>query len=249
MNTHKDMTTMKHTLKISFWLIILAFSLYSLLTIIDFERIADIRRQERLIGVLAAFAKPNFQDGETTRQVAEGMWETFQMAFLATVLSALLAIPLAFLSARNSAWGRGFNFVLQPILSAVRAVHPLVFTIPAVIVGGIGAAAGVLALTFFSTAVLIGIFSEYAQQHPSVSWGMLFQVYFPGLAFKHFPVNLVTASVLGFMGGGGIGFLIQQNTNLLNYGDVSVAILACILVIGGMDLLGRAVWRKVSSVE
>ena len=241
---------MKHTMKILFWLFILAFSLYSLLTIIDFERIADIRRQERLMRVLAAFAQPNFQEGETTRQVAEGMWETFRMAFLATGLSALLAIPLTFLSARSaSAWGRGFNFVLQPILSAIRAVHPLVLTFPAVIVGGIGPAAGVLALTFFSTAVLIGIFSEYAQQHPSVSWRRLFQVYFPGLAFKHFPVNLVIASVLGFTGGGGIGFLIQQNTNLLNYGDASVAILACILVIGGMDLLGRAVWRKVSSVE
>jgi hypothetical protein len=49
------------------------------------------------------------------------------------------------------------------------------------------------------------------------------------------------------MGGGGIGFLIQRYINLLNVRDASVAILACIIAIGGLDLLGRAVWRKIQN--
>lgn len=240
---------MNNALKILVGLIFLALFFYSFLNIMDFEGVAT-SRQESFMRVFAALAQPNFQDGETTRQVAEGMWETVQMAFLATVMSAWLATPFTFASARpSSIWGRGVNFVLQPFLSAVRAVHPLIFTVPVIIFVGIGPTAGVLALTFFSTAVLSGIFSEYAQQHPSLSWSILFKVHFPGLALKHLPVNLVIASVLGFMGGGGIGFFIQQYISLLNYGNVSVALLACILVIGGMDLCGRMVWRKVRAVE
>jgi phosphonate transport system permease protein len=134
---------------------------------------------------------------------------------------------------------------LQPILSIVRSVHPLIITIPAIIVVGIGPTAGVLALTLFSTAALIGVFSEYTQQHTSLNWSLLFKAHFPSLAFKHLPINILIATILGFMGGGGIGFLLQQNLNLLNYGDASVAIVACIIVIGGIDLISRAIWRKI----
>jgi ABC-type phosphate/phosphonate transport system permease subunit len=61
------------------------------------------------------------------------------------------------------------------------------------------------------------------------------------------PVNILIASVLGLMGGGGIGFLLVQDINLLDYGNASVAILACIIVIGSFDLLSRAVWRKIQN--
>ncbi len=67
-----------------------------------------------------------------------------------------------------------------------------------------------LAIAIYSTAVLIGIFSEYAQEYTSLRWAELIEVYFPGLAFKHMPVNLLIATVIGFTGGGGIGFILQQ---------------------------------------
>lgn len=246
MDKQKEGTNIKNGIKISLWLIFLAFFIYSFQNIMDFEGITNPRRQEGFIRILTALSKPNFLEGETNRQVAEKMWETFQIAFLATAISAVLAIPFTFFSARPSSfWGRGFNILLQPILSVVRAVHPLIITIPAIVFLGIGPTAGVLALILFSTAVLIGNYSEYAQQHTSLNWDILFKLHFPSLAFKHLPVNILIATVLGFMGGGGIGFLLQQHLNLLNYGDASVAILACIIVIGSIDLLSRAVWRKI----
>ena len=248
MDKQKDVTKIKNGIMILFWLIFLAFFIYSFQTIIDFEGITNPRRQESIIRVFTALSKPNFLEGETSRQVAEKMWETIQIAFLATTISAIIAIPFAFFSARPSSfWGHGFNILLQPVLSAVRAVHPLIISIPAIVFAGIGPTAGVLALTLFSTAVLIGNYSEYAQQHTSLNWGILFKVHFPGLAFKHLPVNILIATVLGFTGGGGIGFLLMQHLNLLYYGDASVAILACIIVIGSIDLLSRAVWRKIQS--
>ncbi len=214
----------------------------------DLEGTIDPRRQEIFIRILKALSKPNFLEGETYHDVAAKMWETVQIAFLATTISAIFAIPFTFFSARPSLfWNRGFNIFLQPVLSAVCAIHPLIIIIPVTVLVGIGPTAGVLALTLFSTAILIGNFSEYAQQHMSLKWAILFKIYFPGLALKQLPVNILIASVLGFTGGGGIGFLLRQQITLLNYHDASVAILACVIVIGSLDLLGRAVWHKIQN--
>lgn len=180
----------------------------------------------------------------------EKIIETVFMAFLATSLSTIFAIPFTLLSARaSSIWGRGLNILLQPILAAVRAVHPLIVVIPGVVIAGIGPAAGVLALTLFSTAVLIDKFSEYAHEHASVSWYSMLTTYFPGIAFRYFPTSLTIATVIGFMGGGGIGFILQQNINLLNYREASVSILAVIITIGSLDLVSRAVWRRIQGIS
>jgi phosphonate transport system permease protein len=172
------------------------------------------------------------------------MWETIKIAFLATSISAIFAIPFTFFSARaSSCWGRGFNILLQPILAAVRSVHPLIIVAPiAIVLAWIGPTAGVLALTLFSNCSVYCKLFRIAQQHTSLSWSVLLQVYFPGLAFRHFPINILIATVLGFLGGGGIGFSLQQDLSLLNYSDAGVAILAIIIASGSLDLLSRIVW-------
>lgn len=248
MDTQQEKTKIQNWMKILFWLGVLVLFAYSFQTIMNLEEIAHPGRQVAFIRILTALSKPNIMDGETSRQVAIKMWETIQIAFLATTISAVFAIPFTFFSARpSSILGRGFNFLLQPILSAVRAVHPLIIIPPAIMLAGIGPTAGVLALTIFSTGVLIRKFSEYAQQHMSLSWPMLFKVHFPGLTFKHLPVNILIATVLGFIGGGGIGPLFLMNITLLDYRDAGVAILACIVVIGSLDLISRAVWHKIQN--
>jgi len=248
MDKQREAARTRNVAQILFWLGFLIFFAYSFRTIMDLEGIAHPRRLRGLIRVLTALSKPNLSEVETSRQVAVKMWETIQIGFLATTLSAVFAMPFAFFSARpSSLWGRGFNILLQPILSAVRAVHPLITTIPALVLAGIGPTAGVLALTLFSTAVFIRDYSEYAQQHASLSWPLLFKLHFPGLAIKHLHVNVLIASVLGFNGGGGIGSLLHQHLSILKYGDAAVAILACIIAIGSLDLLGRAVWHKIPS--
>ena len=248
MDTKQEKTKIQNWMKILFWLVCLVFFAYSFITIMDLETIAHPGRQEHFIHILSVLSKPNLFDGETIRQVAIKMLETIQIGFLATTISTVIAIPFTFFSARPSSFlGRGFNFLLQPVLSAGRAVHPLITIVPLVIIAGIGPTAGVLALTIFSTAVLIGKFTEYAQLQMALSWPSLTKVHFPGLAFKHLPVNILIASVLGFMGGGGIGFFLQMNINLLDYRNAGVAILACIIVIGSLDLISRAVWHKIQN--
>lgn len=80
-----------------------------------------------------------------------------------------------------------------------------------------------------------------------MNWKTLLKKYFPGLVFKHFPVNILIATVIGFVGGGGIGFVLQQSINLLNYRETSTILIACIIVIGSLDLISQAVWRKIQA--
>jgi phosphonate transport system permease protein len=250
MDMQKEVARVKDGIKILFWLGFLAFFIYSFQIIMDFENMAHPRRQESVVRILTALSKPNFIEAEISHQVVVKMWETIQIGFLATTISAVFAVPFTFFSARpSSVWGRGFNTLLQPTLSVVRAVHPLIVTMFTIVLAGLGPTAGVLALTFYSTAILIGNFSEYAQQHMSLNWLTLFRVHFPGLALKHLPVNILIATILGFMGGGGIGYLLLQNINLLNYHDASVSLMACIIAIGSIDLFSRVIWHNIQKRE
>jgi phosphonate transport system permease protein len=242
----KKVASFKHVIKYVFWIAFVALFIYSFQTIMDLNLITNPKRHSTLIRILTALSKPNFHDAETRQIVSALMLETVQIGFLATTISAIFALPFTYFSARPSShWGRGFNILLQPILSAIRSVHPLFISISTVVLAGLGPTAGVLALTLYSTSVLIGIFSEYAQEHKSLNWPILIKVCFPGLAFKQLPVNILIATILGFVGGGGIGFSLQQTINLLLYRDASVALIACIITIGSLDLLSRAVWRQI----
>lgn len=239
---------MREAVTVLFWLMLLVFFIYTFQSITEFQTLTNPGRQRAFVRVLTALSRPNLLDSEVVREVVQKILETVQIAFVATTISAVFAIPITFLSARpSSSWGRGFSVFLQLILSAIRAVHPLIVTIPTLLLTGIGPTTGVLALTIFSSAVLIGRFSEYAQQHGSLSWGMLAKAYFPGLAFRQLPVNTLIATVLGFMGGGGIGYWLILHLNLLDYSNASVAILACVIVIGSIDLFSIAVWRRIES--
>ena len=174
------------------------------------------------------------------------LWETIQMSFLATSLSAIFATLFSFfLLGTSSGKLKVFSIILEPIFAAVRSVHPIITTVPAIIFVGIGPFAGVIALTFFSTAVLTAKYSEYANEHPESKSSVLLQRHFPGIAFKHLPANITIASVIGFWGGGGIGFLLSQNVNLLDYRAASVQLIAIILVVGSLDLFSKFVWRKI----
>ncbi len=174
------------------------------------------------------------------------LWETIQMGFLATAFSAIFATIFSFFLFRT--WSGKFriiNFLLQPIFAAIRSIHPIIISIMAVIIVGIGSMAGVLALTFFFTAMLTAKYIEAMQENSDLGMSTLLSVYFPVIAFKELPVIMTVATIIGFVGGGGIGFLLSQNINLLDYRAVSTQLIVIILVVGSLDLLSKYVWRKI----
>ncbi|MDH3944985.1 MAG: hypothetical protein OEV06_12900 [Anaerolineae bacterium] len=235
-------------LKYLIWISIVVLFGFSYISILELGEIANPARRAGILRVFSLFTSPDFSDGDYNRAVAESLWLTFQIAFVSTVISAIIAITLTyFWSRRSSAWERGLNYILQPILSTIRSIHPLFMMPPAVVLFSIGPTAGVIALTFSSTAFLTADFLEFSQLRRSLEWSSLLKLYFPGITLKRLPVNTMIATVLGFLGGGGIGSVLFQSLSLLNYRDASVALVGCIIIIGGLDMVCRAAWNRIQS--
>ncbi|MBZ0274849.1 MAG: ABC transporter permease subunit, partial [Anaerolineae bacterium] len=151
----------------------------------------------------------------------------------------------------------------RTILNALRAIEPLIMGIVFVIWVGIGPFAGVLALTLHSVAALGKLYSEQiesidegpveaitatgATRLQTIIYGVVPQIVPPYIAFTMYrwDINVRMSTIIGFVGGGGIGFLLQQQINLLRYSEAGVAVLAIAIVVTVLDYASASLRERV----
>jgi phosphonate transport system permease protein len=204
---------------------------------------------------------------ETTRLVIEKMIETVLLALMATVFAIFFAIPISFLAARNlmtrTAIGTVIYYVVRLILNLLRAIEPLIWAIIFAVWVGVGPFAGVLALTLHSIAALGKLYSEQiesiepgpieaitatgANQLQVIIYGVIPQIVPPYIAFTlyRWDINVRMSTVIGLVGGGGIGFLLIQWINLLQYRQAAVAVWAIAIVVSVMDYVSAIVRERL----
>ncbi|MGB9674256.1 MAG: ABC transporter permease subunit [Anaerolineales bacterium] len=143
--------------------------------------------------------------------------------------------------------------ITRTILNAVRSIEALIMAIVAVIWVGIGPFAGVLALGLHTIASLAKLYSEQvesilpgpleaitatgATRLQTIVYAVIPQIIPPYISFTMYrwDINVRMSTIIGFAGGGGIGFLLIQNINLLNYRAASTQMLAIAIVVAAMD--------------
>ncbi len=185
--------------------------------------------------------------------------ETIQIAFVATSFSVLLAIPLSFLAAKNITPSRGIYHLMRNVLNFLRGIPELIFALLFVTAVGLGPFAGILALTAHTTGVLGKMFAEYIESSDKglreamlstganklqvIVWGILPSIMpqIVAMTFYRFEVNVRSATVLGFVGAGGIGFFLLTNMRLLNYKVALTCILVILLMVAVIDYIGTFV--------
>lgn len=173
--------------------------------------------------------------------------ETIEMAAFGTFLGAIIAIPVSFLAARNlmrrSPATSAIYFSVRSLLSLIRTVPTLFWGLLFVVAAGPGPFAGVLAIAVFTIGLLAKLFSEAiegidpgqieavaaAGGTPShiVQFGVMPQVV-PSLVahvLYSFEVNTHSAFVLGFVGGGGLGFIILEFIQQFMYRATGMALI------------------------
>ena len=204
-----------------------------------------------------------WQVSDTLSLTFEKMVETVFLALMATTFGVLVAVPLSFLGARNLMMGSRVNrtiyYTVRTGLNILRSIEPLIMAILFVVWVGIGPFAGVLALGLHSVAALGKLFSEQiecvnsgpveaitavgAKPLQIVFFGVLPQVILPYLAlsFYRWDINVRMSTIIGFVGGGGIGFLLQQWINLLKYNEAGTALLAIAIVVITLDTLSAKI--------
>ena len=193
--------------------------------------------------------------------------ETIFLALMATALAVVVAMPLSFLGARNLMIGRPSGTVIyytvRTFFNILRSVEPLVLAILFAVWVGIGPFAGVLALGFHSIAALGKLYSEQieaidpgpveavtatgATPFQVVLFAVVPQVFpqFLAFTFYRWDINVRMSTIIGFVGGGGIGFLLQQWINLLKYNEAGTALLLIIIVVITLDTLSAKVREKI----
>ncbi|QIE46571.1 ABC transporter permease subunit [Pseudohalocynthiibacter aestuariivivens] len=210
-----------------------------------------------LIGALGRFAGvvsdryyPPDLEYVLDRGYLEAILDTLQMSFLGGFAGVLLAIPLAWFSAWNVSPNRRILFPVGRLgVISCRAIHETIWTILFVSVLGFGMLAGVSALTMFCIGFAGKLFSDEIE---AIEMGPVeamraaganpFQVFifavvpqvrvaFTGIAIYTWDVAFRAATVVGFFGGGGMGWYLKRNVQQLENLRVAAIILSIIAMV------------------
>jgi phosphonate transport system permease protein len=191
-------------------------------------------------------------DPSVLGQALRGALQTLQIAVVGTVVGAVLALPVAFGAARNTAprWAVSWT---RSALNVFRAMDTLVYALFFVAAVGLGPFPGVLAVVVYTATVLAKLYSEAieamdplpveaveavgATRLQVLRWGVVPQLVPQFLSFTlyRFETNIRAAAVLGFVGAGGIGFYIQTYLRLLNYPAASTVLLVLVAMVMLVD--------------
>jgi phosphonate transport system permease protein len=180
--------------------------------------------------------------------------ETLLISYVGTLTGAVFASALNFLAAENTSPGPWLRFTVRRLLEFARTVPSIVFALIFVIAFGLGPMAGVMALAIHSTGALGKQFAdivENADMKPvegvrstGASWlscmrfAVLPQVVagYASYALLRFEINVREASVMGFVGAGGIGQELVVAVRKFYYSDVSAILLMIVLTVFCIDI-------------
>lgn len=159
--------------------------------------------------------------------------------------------------------GMAVYLISRTIFNVLRSIEALVMAIVFVVWVGIGPFAGSLALALHTIASLAKLYSEQvesimagpieavsatgANRLQTIIYAVVPQIIPPYISFTMYrwDINVRMSTIIGFAGGGGIGFLLQQNINLLNYRAASVQMLAIAIVVASMDYISSKLREKI----
>ena len=199
----------------------------------------------------------SLQPTQTLSLVLAGIGETIALAFIATVLGVIFAVPVSFLAARNLMWGnpvtRTIYYVVRTILNVVRSIETLMWAIVFAVWVGLGPFGGMLAILLHTIAALGKLYSEAIE---SIDPGPIEAVRSTGATFSQvivyavlpqivptflsftlyrWDINVRMSTVIGLISNVGIGFLVIQWIRLGDLRAMATAIIAIVLVVAILD--------------
>jgi phosphonate transport system permease protein len=180
--------------------------------------------------------------------------ETILISYVGTLFGAVLAFVLNFFAAENTSPASWLRFTVKRLMEFCRTVPGIVFALIFVIAFGLGPMAGVLAIAIHSTGALGKQYSEIVEnidmkpvegvRSTGASWiscmrfGVLPQVAagFASYSLLRFEINVREASVMGFVGAGGIGQELIVAVRKFYYSDVSAILVMIVVTVFVIDI-------------
>lgn len=201
------------------------------------------------------------------RKWSSKLWDTLLIAYLGTLLGAVFAFLLCFSAAANLTTGKTKLFMARRVLEFCRTVPEIVFALIFVVAFGLGPVPGVLAITIHTVGALGKLFAEVvenidmkpvegaiasgATRWQSIRYAVVPQVLpnFASYALLRFEINVRGASVMGFVGAGGIGQDLIEAIRKFYYSDVSAILLIIIAAVMVIDMVTENIRHRLTTME
>jgi phosphonate transport system permease protein len=211
--------------------------------------------------ILSEFWPPNLNFAS---RMVDGMVETFQMAVVATAFGSLIALPVAFLASRISAPNAWVLYLDRSVLSVVRSVPDILYAIIFVAALSIGPLPGILALILFNIGVIGKLLSETVDgvdpgpieaaraagaSHTQVVWASVMPQVLPNYvayALYTFELNIRASAVVGFVGAGGIGLVLDTQRKFFNYDNVAMIVLELFVMVVIIEFISERLRRRLA---
>ena len=192
-------------------------------------------------------------DWRALEEIWAPLIETLQIAYLGTVFGTLLAAPLIFLASFNTAPNPPVMWSARGILTLIRSIPDLLYAAILAPILAIGPLPGVVALTIFTMAVLAKLASETVEavdpgplealrasgagRNRTIVYAVLPQIgaTMTSYILYVFEINVRASTVLGFVGAGGVGQLLNVYMSRFDYGGLSVLIIVIFAVVLTID--------------
>jgi phosphonate transport system permease protein len=210
---------------------------------------------------------PGYEISQNGKYILQGIYETLALALLATTLGAMLALPISFLAARNLMSANPLTYsiyvTVRTLLNIFRSIEALIIAIVFVVIVGLGPFPGMLALTMHTTAALGKLYSEVIEgidpgpieaiRATGANWSQIVfyavvpQIVpsFTALTIYRWDINVRSSTIIGFVGGGGIGFFLWQWIILGDYRAVSAAFISIAIVVMIMDFFSAKLRERL----
>jgi phosphonate transport system permease protein len=253
----KDNKVTKWTVEISGWFLFnitfIAGWIITKISIVGLFSSEGLQGAGRIFGALF---KPQFGIFD---DVLFAMIETIYIALIATLISIPPTLLISFFTARNlmkeSKIAVAVYYLLRIVLNFVRSVEPLIWAIIFSVWVGIGPFAGMIALLVHSIASNAKLYSEAIESIETgpveaisatgankvqVVWhAVVPQIILPFLSFTiyRWDINVRMATIIGLVGGGGVGTMLMQYQGLARWREVGLIVLMIALVVWIMDYI------------
>jgi len=207
-----------------------------------------------------------YKPSEELKLAVARMIETIFLGLMATLFGVVLAVPVSFTAARNLMGTSQITMVIyyisRTLLNIVRSIEPLIWAIIATVWVGLGPFAGIIALTLHSIAALGKLYSEAIEgidpgpieaiQATGANWlqtiahAVVPQMIPPFVSFTiyRWDINVRMSTIIGAVGGGGIGFLLIQWIRLLDFRAAGIAVWFIAITVAILDNVSAEIRQR-----
>jgi phosphonate transport system permease protein len=211
----------------------------------------------RLVDITSLMLPPNPGSWDRFWLFLGALGQTLSIAFLGTLLAAIMAVPVGFLAAKNIVASRVLHFLTRRGLDTIRSVDTLVWALIWIDVVGLGPFAGALAIAssdfgalgkLMSEAIETadrkageGVLSTGGSRLHSIRFGIVPQVLpvFASQMLYFFESNTRSATIIGIVGAGGIGLYLSEQIRVLEWRQVSFLIVMILVTVAAIDAISQ----------